>query len=47
MSYKPDFKYQYEKIGKIKSDELFKKINDDILSIINDIANIKKQIPIN
>jgi hypothetical protein len=45
MSYKPDFKYQYEKIGKINSAELFKKINDDILAINNDIENIRKQIP--
>jgi hypothetical protein len=45
MSYKPNFKYQYEKIGKIKSDDLFKKINDDILAINNDIENIRKHIP--
>lgn len=45
MSYKPDFKYQYEKIGKTKLDELFQKINDDILAINNDIENIRKQIP--
>ncbi len=45
MSYKPDFKYQYEKIGNMKFDDLFKKINDDLSIIKKDLDNIRNQIP--
>lgn len=45
MSYNPNFKYQYEKIGMIKYETFFKKINDDISTIKKNIDNLIKQIP--
>jgi hypothetical protein len=45
MSYNPNFKYQYEKIGNINFNDLFTKIIEDISNINKDIEKIKNQIP--
>lgn len=45
LNYGDTFKYQYEKIKRITFKDLFKKINKDFQKIINEIDNIKKQIP--
>jgi hypothetical protein len=45
MSYAPNNKYQYEKIGVMNFDDLFKKINKDILIMLVSNEEIKKQIP--
>ncbi len=45
MSYKPNFKYQYVAILKMKFVDLFERINDDILAIKNNIDIIESHIP--
>ena len=45
MSYAPNYKYQYEKIGEINFADLFQKINADISMMIERKEEIKKQIP--
>lgn len=45
LNYGESFKYQYEKIDKITFDKLFEKINNYIQLVINEIENIKNQIP--
>jgi len=45
MSYKPDFKYQYEKIEVLSFTELFKKVNKDFQIINKEIDEIIRQIP--
>ena len=45
MSYNPNFKYQYEKIGNINFNDLFTKIIEDFSNINQDIEKIKNQIP--
>lgn len=45
MSYAPNYKYQYEKIGVMNFDDLFKKINTDILMMLERKEEIKKQTP--
>jgi hypothetical protein len=45
MSYAPNYKYQYEKIGVMNFDDLFKKVNKDILIMLESKEEIKKQIP--
>jgi hypothetical protein len=45
MSYAPNYKYQYEKIGVINFADLFQKINKDISIMIESNEEIKKQIP--
>lgn len=47
MSYKPDFKYQYEIIDVISFKELFEKINNDISTIKVNIEKIEALIPNN
>jgi hypothetical protein len=45
MSYAPNYKYQYEKIGVMNFNDLFKKINVDISMMLIIKEEIKKQIP--
>jgi len=45
MSYAPNYKYQYEKIGVMNFDDLFRKINTDILMMLERKEEIKNQIP--
>jgi hypothetical protein len=45
MSYAPNYKYQYEKIGEIIFADLFQKINADISMMVERKEEIKKQIP--
>lgn len=45
MSYAPNYKYQYEKIGVMNFDDLFKKINADISMMLERKEEIKNQIP--
>lgn len=45
MSYAPNYKYQYEKIGVMNYNDLFKKINADIQLMHERKEEIKNQIP--
>ncbi len=45
LNYGDSFKYQYEKIERLTFNDLFEKINNDIQNIIDEIDNIRGQIP--
>lgn len=45
LNYGDSFKYQYEKIERLTFNVLFKKINNDIQNINDEINNIRVQIP--